>query len=74
LSPKRQVTLPIRLVEELGLKPGTQLRVEALDGKIVLSRVETLAGRRAQAIRESAGSLTGVYGPGYLRKLRAEWR
>lgn len=74
LSSKRQVTLPIRVVEEVGLLPGAQLRVEAEDGKIVLSRVETLAARRAQVIRDAAGSLTGLYGRDYLRKLRAEWR
>jgi len=74
LSSKRQVTLPIRVVQEVGLKPGAELRVEAKDGKIVLSKAETLADQRARAIRDAAGSLTGAYGRGYLKKLRAEWR
>ncbi len=73
LSAKRQVTLPIRVVEAVGLEAGAVLRVEADGGKIVLSRAETAAEQRARAIREVAGSLTGVYGPGYLNKLRAEW-
>lgn len=29
--------------------------------------------RRLQAIRTHSGSLDGVYGPDYLKKLRADW-
>jgi bifunctional DNA-binding transcriptional regulator/antitoxin component of YhaV-PrlF toxin-antitoxin module len=74
LSSKRQVTLPIRVVKEVGLLPGAQLRVDAENGRIVLSKVETLADQRALAIRDAAGSMTGAYGRGYLKKLRTEWR
>lgn len=74
LSAKRQITLPIRVVEELGLEPGDQLRVDAEDGKVIVSRDETLAAQRARSIRNAAGSLTGSYGPEYLKKLRSEWR
>jgi bifunctional DNA-binding transcriptional regulator/antitoxin component of YhaV-PrlF toxin-antitoxin module len=74
LSSKRQVTLPIRVVEELGLLTGAQLRVDAEDGRVVLSKVETLTNQRTRSIQDAAGSLTGAYGPGHLKKLRAEWR
>jgi hypothetical protein len=29
--------------------------------------------RRLEAVRKHSGSLTGAYGPGYLKKLREEW-
>lgn len=74
LSGKRQVTLPLRIVEELGLAPGDELRVEADGDRIVLSREEGLAERRRRAIDALAGSMPGVYEPGYLDRLRDEWR
>lgn len=70
----QQVTLPLSIVEELGLAPGDELRVTADGDRIVLSREEGLAERRRRALREVAGSLPGVYEPGYLDKLRDEWR
>jgi len=74
LSAKRQITLPIRVVEDLGLEPGDQLRVDAEGDRVILSRAETVGTQRAHAIRTAAGSLTGSYGPNYLKKLRSEWR
>jgi AbrB family looped-hinge helix DNA binding protein len=74
LSGKRQVTLPLRVVEELGLEPGDELRVDTDGDRIVLRREEGLAERRRQAIREVAGTMRGVYEPGYLDRLRDEWR
>jgi AbrB family looped-hinge helix DNA binding protein len=74
LSGKRQVTLPVGVVEKLGLTPGDELRVETDGDRIVLSREQDLAERRRAAIREIAGSFPGVYEPGYLDKLRDEWR
>jgi AbrB family looped-hinge helix DNA binding protein len=74
LSGKRQVTLPLRIVEELGLAPGDELRVDADGDRIVLRREEGLAERRRRAIREVAGTMPGVYEPGYLDRLRDEWR
>jgi hypothetical protein len=50
------------------------LRVDTDGDRIVLSREEGLTERRRRAIREVAGSLPGVYEPGYLDKLRDEWR
>jgi AbrB family looped-hinge helix DNA binding protein len=74
LSAKRQVTLPLSVVEQLGLAPGDELRVAADGDRIVLIREDGLAERRRRAIREVAGSMPGVYEPGYLDKLRDAWR
>ena len=74
LSSKRQITLPLKVVQELGLAPGDQLRVDTDGDHVVLSREEGVADRRLRAIREVAGSMPGVYEPGYLDRLRDEWR
>lgn len=74
LSGKRQVTLPLQIVEALGLGPGDELRVEAEGDRVVLRREEDQTERRLRAIDEAAGSLPGVYEPGYLDRLRDEWR
>ena len=74
LSSKRQVTVPLHVLEEAGLGPGDELKVE-LDrgGRIVLTPAAAVADRR-RAIAETAGSLAGVYEPGGLERLRGEWR
>jgi antitoxin component of MazEF toxin-antitoxin module len=74
LSPKHQVTIPLAAVEQVGLVPGDELRVE-IDraGRIVLTPASAGADRR-RAIAETAGSMTGVYEPGELDRLRDEWR
>jgi antitoxin component of MazEF toxin-antitoxin module len=73
LSSSNQVTLPSALVTTMGLEPGTEFRVEARDHEIVLVPAEDLVTRRRRALAELAGSMTGVYEPGYLDKLRSEW-
>src|SRR5438128_8474021 len=74
LSSKRQVTLPLAVVQQLGLAPGDALRVDAEDDRIVLRRPDSLADRRLRALEQVAGSLADVYEPGYLDRLRDEWR
>lgn len=74
LSSKRQVTLPLGVVEELQLNPGDELRVQADHGRVVMTRETPRAARRLQAIREAAGSLAGIWNPGDLERLRDEWR
>jgi AbrB family looped-hinge helix DNA binding protein len=74
LSSKRQVTVPVAVTDELRLSPGDELRVEVDDGRVVLTPVLSLREKRLKAIRETAGSMTGVYEPGYLEQLRDEWR
>lgn len=74
LSSKRQVTIPLHVLEETGLGPGDELKVEAdKAGRVVLTRAHPVGDRR-QAIQETAGLFTGMYPPGYLDKLRDEWR
>ncbi len=74
LSSKRQVTIPLGALEQVGLEPGDELRVEVdRAGRIVLTAAAPGAARR-RAIAETAGSLTGVYEPGGLDRLRDEWR
>ena len=74
LSGKRQITLPVAAVEAMGLGPGDELRVDTVGGQIILTREEGLAERRRRAIQLVAGTLTGLYEPGYLDNLRDEWR
>jgi AbrB family looped-hinge helix DNA binding protein len=74
LSAKRQVTIPLRALEETGLGPGDELKVEVdRAGRIVLSRPVPEADRR-RAIEETTGSLAGVYEAGSLDRIRNEWR
>ena len=58
----------------MGLGPGDELRVDTVGGQIILTREEGLAERRRRAIQLAAGTLTGLYEPGYLDNLRDEWR
>jgi AbrB family looped-hinge helix DNA binding protein len=74
LSAKRQVTVPLNVADELRLRPGDELRVDVDDGRIILTPALTLAERRLAAIEATAGKGTGDYPPGYLEKLRNEWR
>jgi AbrB family looped-hinge helix DNA binding protein len=74
LSSKRQVTIPVQALNEAGLGPGDELKVEVDPaGRIVLTRAEATADRR-RAMEHTSGSLAGVYEPGALDRLRREWR
>ncbi len=74
LSGKRQVTLPLNVVEAMKLRPGDELRVGMEGDRVVLTREPSSASVRLQAIRRVAGSLPGVWEPGNLERLRGEWR
>jgi bifunctional DNA-binding transcriptional regulator/antitoxin component of YhaV-PrlF toxin-antitoxin module len=68
VSSKNQVTLPVDALVRAGLATGDQLAVEVRGpGELVLRRVVDPVGR-------FGGSLTGVYEPGELDRLRDEWR
>ncbi len=68
IDARNRVTIPVETLRRAGLKPGDELRVAAAGrGRIVLARV---IGPMARF----AGRLTGVYPPGYLARLRSEWR
>lgn len=67
LSRKNQVTIPVDAVRAAGLHAGDELHVVVEDGRVVLEREK-------DPLDEVLGSLPGVYGKDYLKKLRAEWR
>lgn len=68
ITAKHQATIPVRALEESGLKPGDEVRVVAVGpGRVVVERYVDVAGRHA-------GSLRGVFTLGELDKLRDEWR
>ena len=67
VSPKHQVTIPVEALARAGVRVGDPLRVEArANGEIVLTREE-------DPLERYAGSLTGLYPPGELERLRSEW-
>lgn len=67
VSSKHQVTIPKGAMAAAGLREGDRLRVEARGrGRVLLVRQE-------DPIERHAGSLTGVYEPGELARLRDEW-
>ena len=67
VSSKNQVTLPVAVLSRAGIKAGDVVRVEADGpGRIRLTR-------EADPIEEFAGVFTGVFPPGFLEELRAEW-
>jgi bifunctional DNA-binding transcriptional regulator/antitoxin component of YhaV-PrlF toxin-antitoxin module len=74
LSPKHQVTIPADTVEQVGLIPGDELRVE-IDraGRIVMSRPQDV-DRHLRALSQLEGRFTGVWEPGEIDRLRDEWR
>ena len=73
ISSKYQITLPARLMRELGLAPGDKLAVELEDGRIILHP------RPKDWVSYTAGSMPGYYGKtkeeidAYLREVRGSW-
>ena len=66
ISGKNQVTLPVAVLEEVGLHAGQSVTVEAAgDGELRIRRGEV-------SFDEAFGVLTGTYPPGYLEQLDAE--
>jgi AbrB family looped-hinge helix DNA binding protein len=66
ISAKNQITLPVGVLNEAGLRSGDEVVVEALDdGELRVRR----GGRRFES---AFGALTGVYPKDYLTQLDAE--
>jgi bifunctional DNA-binding transcriptional regulator/antitoxin component of YhaV-PrlF toxin-antitoxin module len=68
ISRKNQVTLPVDALREAGLKPGDDVRVQAVGpGRLEVVRTDEL-------VEEFAGIFDRtVYPDGYLEDLRREW-
>ncbi|MGB2919476.1 MAG: hypothetical protein WBC15_04495 [Mycobacterium sp.] len=59
---------------DLADKPGALLRRLILVGRNTLERNHTeKEHQRRQAITDTGGALSGVFGPDYLGKLREDW-
>jgi bifunctional DNA-binding transcriptional regulator/antitoxin component of YhaV-PrlF toxin-antitoxin module len=68
VSSKNQVTLPVDALARAGLATGDQLAVEVRGpGELVLRRV-------VDPVERYSGTLTGIYEPDELDRLRDEWR
>jgi len=69
VSSKHQVTLPVRVLRDAGLSAGDEVVIRVVGrGRIEVERAEDVIDRYA-------GSLpAGTYPPGYLGRLRDEWR
>jgi AbrB family looped-hinge helix DNA binding protein len=73
LSRKNQVTIPVAVLAQVGVRPGDELKVDVEDGRVVLEPTLSLAERRRAVLDQFAGKFTGLYPPGYLDRLRDEW-
>jgi bifunctional DNA-binding transcriptional regulator/antitoxin component of YhaV-PrlF toxin-antitoxin module len=70
LSRKLQVNIPRAAMEAAGLGIGDELKVDAAGrGRIVITR----ATDPLEEIERFAQENAGLYPPGYLERLRAEW-
>jgi bifunctional DNA-binding transcriptional regulator/antitoxin component of YhaV-PrlF toxin-antitoxin module len=67
ISSKHQITIPVETLREAELAPGDQLIARA-DG-----RGRVILERRQEVLERLSGSMTGVWAPGDLDRLRAEW-
>jgi AbrB family looped-hinge helix DNA binding protein len=65
ISSKHQVTLPVAVLERVGLRGGDEVTIE-VEGtdRIVVRRVEMNPGA-------ALGVFDGLYEPGYLERLRS---
>jgi bifunctional DNA-binding transcriptional regulator/antitoxin component of YhaV-PrlF toxin-antitoxin module len=68
VSPKHQITIPVDVLRETGLRVGDKLEVTAEGvGRVRIRRVE-------DPIAVFAGRLAGAWPPDEIDRLRSEWR
>ncbi|MCV7382760.1 hypothetical protein [Mycolicibacter longobardus] len=59
---------------DLAAKPSALLRQLILVGRNALAHDHSATDReRQQAIDETSGAFTGIFGPDYLKELREDW-
>jgi bifunctional DNA-binding transcriptional regulator/antitoxin component of YhaV-PrlF toxin-antitoxin module len=68
ISSKHQVTLPVAVLAQAGLRAGDEVSIAA-DG-----RDRIVVRRAARDIDRALGAFDGLYEPGYLERLRAAER
>ncbi len=67
ISSKHQITLPVAVLERLGLREGDELTVEdEAPDRIVLTR-------KPANPRSAIGVFDGIYPAGHLDELRKDW-
>lgn len=71
-SPDDEVAIYLS-ARPIWLVPGEQDDAIATVSGATVSAQDARAARRLAAVRELSGSLTGMYGPGYLQDLRDGW-
>jgi bifunctional DNA-binding transcriptional regulator/antitoxin component of YhaV-PrlF toxin-antitoxin module len=67
LSSKNQVTIPVVVLREMGVRPGDELEI------VPRGREAVIRSATKSPWLKRAGSLTGVWPPDHLESLRDEW-
>ena len=69
ISSKNQVTIPVGVLRETGLKAGDEVAIEVESPDRIVVRRRTILRPE-----DAFGIFSGLYPPDYLEKLRAEER
>jgi AbrB family looped-hinge helix DNA binding protein len=67
LSSKNQITIPVSVLREMGVRPGDELEI------VAKGREATIRPAGRPPWLKHVGSLTGVWPAGHLDALRDEW-
>jgi AbrB family looped-hinge helix DNA binding protein len=67
LSSKNQITIPVSVLREMGVRPGDELEI------VPKGREATIRPAGAPPWTQHVGTLTGVWPAGHLNELRDEW-
>lgn len=70
ISSKNQVTIPVAVLRDAGFEAGDKVKIEVDGaGRIHIGPADETID---QLVDRISGSLSGVYGPDYLERLRKE--